>query len=592
MRIARALLRSVRRARRAVADLMPGGPGRASRQAERDLTPRLLAQLPAGAPTTGPRVAVVILNRDGVGHLRRLLPALESTAYSEFEIVLIDNASRDGSVEYVRGFRTRHPLRIVENAENLSFSVANNSALQHSDAELLLFLNNDVRPMEPHWLGWMVESVMTAGRSACGARLVVPRRRIPRSKRAGMQGDLELQHTGIQFVSIDGMPRPRNIGGPDPGAPGLVAVQEGAAATAACLLIRRDAFIALGGFDPAYVYGYEDVDLCLRLRAGGGRILVDGRAVLWHDESSTRRRDHSTAAKVQQRENRAVFYGRWGRSLFRDVLRDRLDARHFLSTEPLSCGIAVSGEPSTQAVALRDALTPKGWAADLLVTGQTGWPGSADVVVAMDPRVDVRELPRHVIKIAWVADGAESWVATPWIDEFDLLLVGDEEALEAIRGRTSHVAHLVPPADGPIDAVAGAIEAALRSWMETRRVGILVRADSWKGAAASSEYQMARSLQREFERRGLPATVRFQPSWKAAASTRDDLVIQFPEGEPLRRRPGQMGVLIVRDQSQAVTGELNAPSEFVLAASDQATDGDRVDEILRLVDELQPAGAR
>lgn len=565
-------MRGAGRLRRALADLMPGGPGRASRQAERDLTPRLLAQLPNNAPTTGPRVAVVILNRDGVGHLRRLLPALESTAYSDFEIVLVDNASTDGSVEYVRGFRTRHPVRIVENAENRSFSVANNSALQHTDAELLLFLNNDVRPMEPHWLGWMVESVMTAGTRACGARLVVPRRRIPRSERTGMQGDLELQHTGIQFVSIDGMPRPRNVGGPEPAAPGLVTVQERPAATAACLLIRRDAFVAVGGFDAAYVYGYEDVDLCLRLRANGGKILVDGRAVLWHDESSTRRRDHSAATRAQQRENRAVFYGRWGRSLFRDVLRDRLDGRRFLSIEPVSCAIAVAGSPPPEAVTLRDALVRKGWSTELLVAGGASWPGTAEVVVATDPNVDVRQLPRHVLKIAWIAGPAEPWIAAPWIDDFDLLLVGDKGALAAIRRGTTHVPRPVPPA-----GAADGIEAELRAWIEARRVAILTEMDT-QGPAA-------RSLQREFERRGLPTTVYFQPAGNATASTRDDLMIQFPNGAQVGRPPGQLGVLIVLDQSETVT----APAEFVLAATPQATDGDRVDEILRLVDELQPA---
>jgi GT2 family glycosyltransferase len=571
------LVRRLRAVRRALTDLLPGGPGRASRRAERDLTARLLAQLPDHAPTTGPLVAIVILNRDGVGHLRRLLPALEATTYSPFEILLVDNASSDGSVQYARGFRSRHPLRIVENAENLSFSVANNSALQHTDAELLLFLNNDVRPMEPHWLGWMVESVMTAGTSACGARMVLPRRRIPRSERTGMQGDLELLHTGMQFVSIDGMPRPRTVGGPDASRLGLVAVHEQPAASAACLLIRRDAFVAVGGFDPAYVYGYEDVDLCLRLRAEGGRILVDGRAVLWHDEGSTRRHAVSTAARVQQRENRLMFYERWGPALFRDVLGDRLDGRRFLSMEPLSCGIAVLGAPP-EAVALRDALAQKGWAVELLVAAGPGWPGTAEVVVAGDPRVDVRELPRHVLKIAWIAGPAEPWLAAPWIDDFDLLLVGDKGSLAPIRRGTSHVPRPVPPA-----GVADAIVAELRSWIETRRAGIIIDADA-------SE-QVARGIQREFERRGLPTTVYFRPVRNAAVSTRDDLVIHLSDGDPLRRRPGQASVLWVRDQEQSVTEELLGAYDFVLVASDHASDADRVDEILRLVDDLQPAGA-
>jgi hypothetical protein len=74
-------------------------------------------------------------------------------------------------------------------------------------------------------------------------------------------------------------------------------------------------------------------------------------------------------------------------------------------------------------------------------------------------------------------------------------------------------------------------------------------------------------------------------------STRDDLVIHLSDGDPLRRRPGQASVLWVRDQEQSVTEELLGAYDFVLVASDHASDADRVDEILRLVDDLQPAGA-
>jgi GT2 family glycosyltransferase len=574
-RLALAGLRAVRRVRGAISAKSPIGRGGASRGAERDVTRRLLAQLPDEAPTTGPRVAIVILNHDGVDHLRRLLPALESTAYRDFEIVLVDNASSDGSVAYARGFQTNHPLKIVENAENLSFSVANNLALGHTDAELLLLLNNDVRPMEPHWLGWMVGSVMTDGTVACGARLIVPRRRIARSERTRVLGDLELQHAGIQFSWIMGMPRPWNIGGPDASAPEFVGVHERAAATAACLLIRRDAFVAAGGFDPAYVYGYEDVDLCLRLRAAGGRILVDGRAVLWHDESSTRRRDASRDELLRQRQNRQTFHGRWGSSLFRDVLRDRLDGRGFLSADPLGCAVAVPAEamggagPPAREKALLDALIRMGWAARTVVTGSPDWPGTPDIVVVTDPRVDVRELSRDALKVGWIAESVDRWVGTPWIDDYDLLLASDVTALDVIRDSTSHIARLIPPADGPIEAIAQAIKAELRAWVDARRVGILIQADDWERASTSGDYHFARALQRQFERRGMPTTVYFRPAWATPVSTRDDVAIHLWGRYSLGRRPGQTTILWILYHPELVTDELLAAYDLVLAASDR-----------------------
>ncbi len=572
VRLALVGLRVARRVRDAAASWRPpvGGP---SRLAERRLTRRVLDQLPAPPATSGPRVTIVILNRNGVGHLRRLLPTLESIAYQDVDIVVVDNASTDGSVPFVRRHRSRHPIRIIENAENLSFSDANNVVPRDSDSELVLFLNNDVRPIETHWLGWMVETVLTEGVVACGARLIQPRRRPVGRHGTGVQAALELQHAGIQFDWFDGMPRPRNIGGREPSADGLATVQERPAATAACLLVRRDAFIGAGGFDPAYVYGYEDVDLCLRLRALGGRIVVDGRAALWHDESATRRRNPRETV-LRQRANRDTFYARWGRQCFREVLLDRLDGHGFLSAVPPVCAMVVpaaSAEPAPaepRAAMVRDALSAGGWSTTVVVAGSDAWREMADIVVATDPQIDVRELPRHVIKVAWIAGAAGPWIATEWIDDFDLLLTDSDAALDAIRAGTSHIARRLPE-NGSARDVAETIKTELRQWVVARRVGILIQADDWEGAATSGDYHFARALQRQFERRGLPATVYLRPDWKAPVSTRDDVLIHLWGRYPVERRSGQTMILWILYHPELVTDELLAAYDLVLVASDR-----------------------
>ena len=572
VRLGLVALRVGRRARAAAAMWRPRRRG-ASRLAEQRLKARILAQLPAPPAGSGPRVTIVILNRDGVGHLRTLLPALESIAYEDVEIVVVDNASSDRSLAFVRSHRSRHPIRIIENAENLSFSDANNVVPRESESELVLFLNNDVRPIEPHWLSWMVETIMTPGVVACGARLIQPPRRVFGPAATGMPAALELQHAGIQFDWFAGMPRPRNIGGPDPCADGLATVQERPAATAACLLVRRDAFLEAGGFDPAYVYGYEDVDLCLRLRANGGRIVVDGRAALWHDESATRRR-HVQETHLRQRANRATFYARWGRQFFREVLLDRLDGRGFLSMEPLDCAIvapATSAIPpggESRAATLREALSARGWSARVIMAGGDASPPTADIMVVTDPRVDVRELPRHAIKVAAIAGAAEPWVATEWIDDYDLVLADSDDALDAIRAESSHVASRVPT-DASAAVLADTIETELRRWVAGRRVGILIQADDWEGAATSGDYHFARALQRQFERRGLPATVYFRPEWRTPVSTRDDLLIHLWGRYPVERRSGQTMILWILYHPELVDDELLAAYDLVLVASDR-----------------------
>ena len=81
--------------------------------------------------------------------------------------------------------------------------------------------------------------------------------------------------------------------GEDPLAPWVSEVAERPALTAACLLVRLDAFREVGGFSSDYDYGIEDVDLCLKLRAAGGRLVYDGRAALWHHELATRAADQA-----------------------------------------------------------------------------------------------------------------------------------------------------------------------------------------------------------------------------------------------------------------------------------------------------------
>src|SRR5204862_6864781 len=134
---------------------------------------------------------------------------------------------------------------------------------------------------------YMVETISSAGTVAVGARLIYPRHR--GSVRAGQKfADLSMQHIGVGFDRKHGVPIARVMGaGADALSDEAFGVVDRPALTAACLLVRREAFEAVGGFSPAYDYGIEDVDLCLKLRDAGGRLVYDGRAALWHHESGT-----------------------------------------------------------------------------------------------------------------------------------------------------------------------------------------------------------------------------------------------------------------------------------------------------------------
>ena len=320
---------------------------------------RLVAAAAAPARTEGPLVSIVMLTRDGAAHLRRTLPTLATGAYPNVELLVVDNASSDNSAAVLAAFAPGFPVTVIRNERNESYADANNAAVRACRGDLVLFLNNDVQPVGPHWLGHLVESLEAPDVAAVGARLVYPLGEA--GPRAGNRfADLTLQHGGVWFAPVDGAPQASPIGaGGDPDGPEAAAVGEVPALTAACLLVRRTAFEAVGGFDAGYLYGQEDVDLALRLRAAGWRLVYDGRAVLWHHESATRVLDDRAARRERSAANRERFVGTWACRLYRTTLLDAIAGGTFWRA-PLEVGFVPSR--SGPAVGeLADALRALGW---------------------------------------------------------------------------------------------------------------------------------------------------------------------------------------------------------------------------------------
>ena len=200
-----------------------------------------------------PPVSIVVLNRNGLGHLRRLFPGLrDRTDYPSFEVVLVDNGSTDGSAEFAKSFEAGFPVRLIENAGNTLFSTGNDQGAGVANNELLLFLNNDIEPFEPGWLKELVACMESSRSSAVGALLLYPGGDDHR-----MASGYAIQHRGIKLRrdSTLGAVRAYNLGNVDALGEHLGVDARYPAATAACLLIRREAFDSVGGFTKVYRYG-------------------------------------------------------------------------------------------------------------------------------------------------------------------------------------------------------------------------------------------------------------------------------------------------------------------------------------------------
>jgi len=207
------------------------------------------------------------------------------------ELIVVDNASTDDTPALLE----THPLspRLIRNDQNLGFARACNQGAETARGEFLLFLNNDTAPT-PNWLEPLVEILRgDPGVAAVGCRLLYPDSQL-------------IQHAGVAFDS----PAPYHLWCGFPADwPPANEQQEVDAVTAACMLVRRSAFLDLGGFDESYMNGFEDVDFCLRLREKGHRIVYCPTSVVLHHESMTEGR------WLQEERNFDLFCERWAERL-------------------------------------------------------------------------------------------------------------------------------------------------------------------------------------------------------------------------------------------------------------------------------------
>ena len=239
-------------------------------------------------PDSNHGIALVLPAFNGVDFTRAFLDSWAGTGAAGAGLIIVNDASTDGTREFLDGLG-EPKVQVVHNPENLGYAASCNLGASLAEADVLCFLNNDLL-LEAGWLAPMLEGLDTlpdAGVVGCvqfnpATSLV---------DHAGMYFDLEglPRHAGHKFGRV---------------APG--ACTQWSAVTAACFVIRKAVFEKVGGFDTAYRNGYEDVDLCMRLREQGYRHYVANRSRIFHHVSQ------SPGRKLHEDRNAQVFMERWG----------------------------------------------------------------------------------------------------------------------------------------------------------------------------------------------------------------------------------------------------------------------------------------
>ncbi|MFL5339808.1 MAG: glycosyltransferase [Gemmataceae bacterium] len=233
-----------------------------------------------------PLVSVIIPNRDRAALLDRCLISLAHSNYTNVEVLIVENDSRDPTTfALYERWKQRPNVRVLNWDRPFNYAAVNNYAAAQAAGELLLFLNNDIEAVRDDWLEQLVELALLPGAGAVGAKLMYP--------------DGRVQHAGVLvgMKGVAGHPH-RFFPGDHPGYLGRLRLPHNVAAvTGACVLHSRSAFEQVGGFDEDFALAFNDVDLCLKLLRAGYRNVWTPDAELVHHESVTRGDDDTAPSR-------------------------------------------------------------------------------------------------------------------------------------------------------------------------------------------------------------------------------------------------------------------------------------------------------
>ncbi|MGJ3244433.1 MAG: glycosyltransferase family 2 protein [Opitutales bacterium] len=240
-------------------------------------------------PAPSPRISFVTALYNRLELTRAFLNSLEETVRGiPFEIILIDDGSTDGTRRYLETLEDQTHVQVVLNETNRGFAYNNNLGARLAQADTLCLLNNDL-VLTPGWLEPMLEQFDTLPQIGVLGN-------IQYNARTGL-----IDHAGV-FFDQNGQPaHARKNRKKIPRGPW----KEWFAVTAACVLVRKQVFEELGGFDDSYRNGMEDIDFCVRLKQAGYRNYVCNLSKIYHHVSS------SPGRLEYNDSNMRLFLKRW-----------------------------------------------------------------------------------------------------------------------------------------------------------------------------------------------------------------------------------------------------------------------------------------
>ena len=253
-----------------------------------------------------PLISVIIPNKDHTDDLELCLFSMtRKSTYRNYEILIVENNSeKEETFEYYRKLPDRYPkARVLTWEKEFNYSAINNFAAKEAKGEYLLFLNNDVEILTPDWMEEMLQNCQQENVAAVGAKLYYP--------------DDTIQHAGV-VLGLGGIAGHImcRASKEDPGYFGrMISVQEISAVTAACMMVKKSDFDAVGGLDETFQVAFNDIDLCMKFRAAGKKIIFTPYAELYHYESKSRGLEDTPEKQFRFDTEVKRFQEKWAQQL-------------------------------------------------------------------------------------------------------------------------------------------------------------------------------------------------------------------------------------------------------------------------------------
>lgn len=270
---------------------------------------------------SSPFVAIVILNWNGKNYLQQFLPSVLATTYTNYKVVVADNASTDGSIEFLR--QTFPEVELLALHKNLGFAGGYNEALKKVDADYFVLLNSDVE-VTPGWLSPIIHLLESSPSHAACQPKILSYKNKTLFEYAGACGG---------WLDAFGYPLARgrifDICEEDKGQ--YNTTEEVFWATGAAMVIRANVFHEMQGFDEYFFAHQEEIDLCWRIQLAGYKIFCCPASEVYHVGGGTLPRGNSRKTLLNFRNNQIMlaknlpWSEKWWKIPFRLML-DQLSA--------------------------------------------------------------------------------------------------------------------------------------------------------------------------------------------------------------------------------------------------------------------------